>query len=234
MKKRLLSTLIALVMSVTIVAAGIPAQPGSVVQAAGSSKTAGTRIGRDGMADKQDMADLNNMFNELVECYNMVVEYYNMSCMPANSQIENTLTNVGNLLEVIQVQKQGNLTRNQMLSLMQQMTVQAEALNNCMVIIDQQISVNGVGNMPVDEEIYQMLAESYSELVDTHNMVVDAYNAGLIRQGNDVAATLNSIGDFINMIGKFEQFNLTMSDAIEIQQYINEAADFLYELVSSL
>lgn len=159
------------------------------------------------------------------------MDYYNLDCVSASTMIENNLNGLYKVLEKVGNKEQRNISDTDAIKLIQEMEKQADILDECLDLIEQQINGNGMGNTPVDDEMFAMLQEQYSDVVDLHNTIIDAYNAGLLKNSKEASEALDSIADLINAIGEVEREGLTVEDALEYQQDMIDAVNYLNEML---
>lgn len=195
-----------------------------------SAKTSNVSSKANTVSD-EDFEEIQDMYSDLCDLYDLTMQCYKLSGIKGNKQLESKLKGVKKVIDEIGDKEQYKITEKQVIDIIEQMTAQAEILDSCLDIIDKAVDENGCGDMVVDDEIFEVLQDNYNDLLTQYNLIVDAYNKGVLKQNKDAETALKYAKEYIDIIGEIEQEQLTLDDALEIQQDMLDVMDTLNELI---
>lgn len=168
-------------------------------------------------------AELQNIYDLLVQHYNAVIDLYTDDAIAANPEIDDVLNQARDLIEEMGEITQDTLTVTDAQDLLDAMEIIVDGLNELtdqMELTDDAAAAEGE---TVSDETFASLQESYEALTTAYNTIAEAYNDGA-EENADIVDTMNQAYDIIGQMGEITQDNITEADAEEL---LNAMLDIL-------
>ncbi len=180
----------------------------------------------DGMVSDEDFATLQDNYNLVVECYNQVAELYSSDEIAANADIEEAMTLAADIIEEMGEITQDTLTEEDAQLLNEAME---DILNGFADLVDGMEAADSTEDGVVSDETFAVLQENYAALTEAYNAVAELYNDDSIEANADVENALNQAYDIIEKMGTIEQTSITEADA----EALNDAMVVILEVLDA-
>lgn len=180
----------------------------------------------DGMVSDEDFATLQDNYNLVVECYNQVAELYSSDEIAANADIEEAMTLAADIIEEMGEITQDTLTEEDAQLLNEAME---DILNGFADLVDGMEAADSTEDGVVSDETFAALQENYAALTEAYNAVAELYNDDSIEANADVENALNQAYDIIEKMGTIEQTSITEADA----EALNDAMVVILEVLDA-
>lgn len=248
MKKKLLSVVLAAVMTASLLTAcgggsntattapasnaeTAPAKEETPAQAAENKTDDNAEEATDEMVSDETFALLQENYAAMSECYDEVLELYSSDEIAANADIEELLLEAADIIDQMGEITQDSITEEDADALTEAMI---ELLNGLGALVDGMELADDTSGEMVSDENFAILQENYATLTEVYNAVAEAYNSEEIEANKDIEDAMNEAVEILEQMGTIEQESLTEADAQELNDAMAAILDVLAEIAGAI
>lgn len=257
MKKKVLSTMLAVVMTASLLTAcgggkssetAAPAKETAATEAASPTETKAPEAEEPAkeeapaeetetegeMVSDETFAQLQENFQIMSDCYDAVLEAYSSDEIAADADIEEAMTLAAEIIDEMGEITQDSITEEDAEVLnesMYQILTGLSDLVDGMEVVDN--SAGDTGDT-VSDETFAILQDNYKLLTETYNAVAEAYNSDEIAANAEIESTMTEAADIIEEMGNIDKAELTESDAEDLNEAMRLILEGLAQIANSM
>lgn len=183
------------------------------------------------MVSDETFAELQDNFQLMSECYDMVFDLYSSDEIAANADIEEAM-----LLAAEVIDEMGEITQDSITE------EDAETLNQAMIdildglsdLVDGMEIADGAEGEMVSDETFAILQENYQSLTEVYNAIAEVYNSDEIEANAEIEDALTEAAAIIEEMGNIEQSSLTEEDAEEFNEAMRSMLEGLQVIANAM
>ena len=252
MKKKIVSVVLAIVMTTTLLTAcggnkeaSAPAAAPQTEAQAPAPAPAETLAPAANDDTKTDAADgemvsdeifemMQENYELLTQLYDAVAELYNSDEVAANPEIEEAMAEARDILEQMGEITQDTLTEENAITINDAMSNLIDAFDFIVGDMELVEGADAADGEMVSDETFAVLQENYELLTQLYDVVAEAYNSDEVAANPEIEEAMNEAYDIIEKMGEISQDTITEEDAVELSELMVGLVDLFQAVVDEM
>lgn len=183
------------------------------------------------MVSDETFAELQENFQLMSDCYDAVLDLYSSDEIAANADIEEAMIMAAEVIDEMGEITQDSITEEDAETLNQAML---DILNGLSDLVDGMEIADGAQGEMVSDETFAILQENYQSLTEVYNAVAEAYNSDEVEANAEIENLMTEAAAVLEEMGNVEQSSLTEADAEEFNEAMFSMLEGLQEIANAI